>query len=462
MAFSGGTVAGVAVGCAVASFVLGAIVMTWLYRIASSDEPPPAPDPYAHEKFLRQLVEHVSDVVQPDIDHRLSWREGMWKGRHMTLHFLIGNFVSDYASGCAYDGDAPHDRPPVDSHLLHSLSGGAGEDWDKIYTNADHFERCRALKYFISRVLYLRMIPDGDCKITLLPPDMLSTYQRMLNKIPAKFMSFDGDPVEQAKSTQVLLQCWRAFTVFRCSEHRSALDVSGRDSYVSQRRPGCVRRGWIKAGTSSTDLQNELWQDDPRMPNILALESTLIEALTPFWPVRDSRGKPMQFKPFEDPEARAQLREITTLAADLALVVFSRIEPMEFFWPPSNVREGPPLQESIGSGIEIFGLRRRVPVPGCESEEHNRGPGTVIEIRPRYQDSDHIEVYLYKGGLERLKERIQKYEDIRKEQGDEETEQNKERRRRLEEELQEVKAVEPFQLKMGVETPGWDGATNFF
>jgi hypothetical protein len=96
--------------------------------------------------------------------------------------------------------------------------------------------------------------------------------------------------------------------------------------------------------------------DDPRLPNILAVEALIEDAFEPFW--NSAEFKPDYYT--SETEARAEakcyLREAIVEAAEIGLRLFAELPEHEFFWPTTNVREGP--QPFKAGEVTCFGVRR--------------------------------------------------------------------------------------------------------
>lgn len=459
MALSTGKAVGIAVGCSVGAFLMGFLVMFCLCRIyLNSPEPP---DPLAHSKFLKNVAEHLYNVSHPGTFDVSGGQ------RHFWLHYAVRKFVSEFVGGSGTD--MAHGGLPFDSNKFHQLAGGAHDDWDKLL-EMEEKDRHDTLVHFICRVIYLRIIPDGNCSITLLPPDILSTYQLMLTKIPPRGLPTENPPDciwkrrtsgEQARESQMLLQYWRAFTVYCCTE-RYKIPMTDKLNKDGMNRPGCIGIHWDSTFAYHSD-EYGMWEDDPRMPNILALESALRDALTPFWKYRDAKRDTEEAKhaPFQGPKARKELRRLIADFADLALCAFKNPEPVEYYWPSSKIHDGPSFEEG-GGRLSCFGSRRRVPVPGCESEDQDGSVATVIDQPPLYNDSGILWSYFENGGHRSLQEMVESCRKRQRDKGDLETEVEREERESKTDRLRRIEATEPYQIWSGTKTPGWDGATNFF
>lgn len=451
MGLSGRAVAGIATGCAIGALILGFSIALWLFRVLRPSADTPEPD--EDEQFLCKLSEHFRDTVSPELGDLGCHSPAALRGYLAEFYHAVRYFVR--MSVQRPSKDVAGNRRPFDATKFYELSGGAYENWDSLM-EMDEEDLRDALIHFVCRVIYLRVIPDGDCQITLLPPHILSTYQLMLTKVPAEMMNYGHDKIQQERNSQMLLQYWRAFTVFRCYEPYST--PIERVFQKGAQRAGCMGVGWQSEGPRLYKGYG-MYDDDPRMPNILALETTLKDVLAPFWSSFHYRG--YQGKPFEDPEARRLLRDVTAMAADLALFAFARPEPVEPFWSDAAQREGPSV-DGRGGRRSCFGMRVRLPVPGTESVEHSRDVRTLVAAEPIWNDSEDLWYWFGNGGLEKHKIIAQECKGIRFRKGDQETRQERETRETNADMIRRIEAVRPYLAPSQEETPGWKGATNFF
>ena len=84
-------------------------------------------------------------------------------------------------------------------------------------------------------------------------------------------------------------------------------------------------------------------EDDSRMPQVVATEEVLKNALSPFKPIKpplDSLSRPMRAGHPDADDADRNLRKIMTMAADLAIMAFADPAPTEFYWPTSKPPQG--------------------------------------------------------------------------------------------------------------------------
>lgn len=454
MALSAGAAAGIAVACSVTSFIIASIVVFFfirarLYALAAAQ----ASDPQVPDDFTPKMLQHIQGTCQPGGDRNGPGCVETDRDKHIQLWHMVNQFVHNFARGTG----PGRNGLSYNSDKFHQLSGGAHEDWDTLL-ELHPTDRGDAVVHFVCRVLHQRMVPDGDLNITLLPVDILTAYRRMLTKVPLKGWSMvEKDPDEQARDSRRLLQCWRAFTVFRSSEGYGKLR---HDDAGGSRRPGCLAFGWIKPFDETH--RRTMWDDDPRMPNLLAVERLLKDALAPL-----SGGiyrGPDQDKGIDCPAAQQALRDLLTVAADLALLVFSRMEPTELYWPAKNRRDGPMFRGGPPDSARLtcFGMRRRLPIPGCESTENGQDVRTVIDVSPFYSDSGSVIGFFDNGGAIEIKRKMDAENGRYLRIGGPETEDQAASRSAYTAIHQDFEAVRPFHTPIGVETPGWEGSNDFF
>jgi hypothetical protein len=82
-----------------------------------------------------------------------------------------------------FHGNGIEVNGPYQSSVFAELAGD-NEDWHRLI-EFDREQRWSTLVHFICRFLYHRMTTDGEISTSLLPVDMLSTYRRMLDEMPA-------------------------------------------------------------------------------------------------------------------------------------------------------------------------------------------------------------------------------------------------------------------------------------
>lgn len=445
MGLSAGAIAGISVASALVSFIIAIPVVLCFHRwYLASKKPPPLPphkDPWRNAREIRQCIRMIQNVL---ILERYNYTEiEMIDGQIVReLHWLVGDFVSHYLGGTGTDPDHPFDRSK-----FHRLAGGSHDDWDNL-PEMSKTVRESTLCHFICRVLYQRMISDGDLTITLLPTDMVSTYRRFLTKLPhlphGYFVNSGWPAEDRLRISTMLRQYWRTLTVYWGSERYDRLKKPGTE------RPGGLAKDWAPYNGY------EMMDDDPRLPNLLAVEAILKDALEPFWGPR-SQEHPDMGKRFEASEVQKEMRNMLTLAADVALKAFAHHEVTEFFWPPGNRREiqGP---FAWGGRLECFGMRHRFMTSAAKSDPFDDVENTQIDCRPRYNDSDHIDSYYKRGGHGSLVDSLREERAERKKSKKEETVQEKEDRERKESLVAALNEYEPV-YHASIQIPGWEGRT---
>jgi hypothetical protein len=175
--------------------------------------------------------------------------------------------------------------------------------------------------------------------------------------------------------------------------------------------------------------EDTMRDDDPRMPNVLALEALIEDAIEPFWSAEC-------FDPFATDleererraraEARKRKRLITTSAAELALRSFADLQQKEFYWPESSRREGPkPFPR--GGILVAFGVRCRMWRSGtdyCSMSQNVQSLEAArmgIVCKPRYNDTDRIKQYFQDESYIELVRDLENRERQKKRTGFEET-----------------------------------------
>lgn len=441
MAVSSAVAAGIGVGCSAFTFIISVPIVLWIRRWFLSGLDPDPPDPFYREKKRRECSRFILSAIRPG-------REDVQQWSTITEEFIhfagrISTFVMWYAEGTGQDTDFP-----IDHEKLHRLAGGSLEDWTNI-TSLDKVHRGHALTKLICRVLYQRMIPTGDCSITLLPANMLSTYQQMLTKLPVQG-PMTGIQEDRQRDLTMLRQHWRAMTAFCISENYrdlKELEKSG------SRKPNAL--------AMRQPYDGEMADDDPRMPNILAVETLLKDALNPFWE-GNHRGEPDNELCFDSSGAKAKLREITASAADIALKAFAQIEPIEFYWPLTDRCDGP---DPFGNGgyLHCFGVRQRQPCPGAESAQYKQAVTTANLVPPLYNDTPNLlwNLLCTDGHANAVKE-AREMQRRREANNGEETADNKKWREWLEDRNTKMWEYYDWHMSFPAKTNGWDGATDFF
>ncbi|KAL2211986.1 hypothetical protein CC79DRAFT_1364273 [Sarocladium strictum] len=437
MAVSSAVAAGIGVGCSAFTFVISFPIVLWIRRWFLRGLDPDPPDPYYEEKKRRECSRMILEAMQ---DHQ------QWST--MTedfIHFAsrISAFVMWYAEGTGQDTNFP-----LDPEKLHRLAGGSLENWANI-TNLDKEHRCHALAHLICRVMYQRMIPTGDCSITLLPANMLQTYQQMLTKLPIPGPMTENEK-ERQRTLTMLRQHWRAMTAFFISEDER--DLKEFEEQGTRKPNALVRR--YPNDCKMTD-------DDPRMPNILAVEALLRDALDPFWK-KALRAEIDDDLRFESTGAKTKLREITASAANIALKAFSQIEPIEFYWPLTDRCDGP---DPYGNGgyLHCFGVRQRQPCPGNESDQYKQVVTTANLVPPLYNDTPRLlwSLFYADSHANSVKD-AQELQRRKKANNGEETEDDRKRREWLEDRNAKMEEYLDWHMSFPAKTDGWDGATDFF
>lgn len=349
------------------------------------------------------------------------------------FHSRVSDYVRHYVAGIGSDNSSAN---PYQSSCFTDLAG-PHEDWDRLL-EFDQERRESALTHFICRFLYRRMVHDGDLAITLLPVDMLSTYRRMLTKSQPTFEGYvSEETVHHFKRITLLSRnYWRVLTTYWGSERYSDM------MYRRLPRTDCLKLDCRAMQEQSGLEDSNMRDDDPRMPRVLATEELLERLLSPF----DRNSALSDSLRIDSADARKTLRSIMTMAADLALLAFAEPEPTEFYWPPTNRREGYGPNDDDGM-LECFGIRQRWPVPGLE--ESSELVKTEFLCKPRYNDTAWFENTFEAG--EELKAAWERMTDAGHGQvGSAEATVLEGRRKKVEEYRERQKEAH--------EVPGWDGA----
>jgi hypothetical protein len=177
------------------------------------------------------------------------------------------------------------------------------------------------------------------------------------------------------------------------------------------------------------------------MPNILALEAQIEDALAPFWEGEDAEwitGDIGEYRLKEQAEAKEHLRRITTLAADAALINFGTLEAREFFWPESDTREGL-LPFKGGGKLELFGVRRQLWYrtgfwSKSQTLESLESLPLKVEWHPVYNDTYKLMNWWKNGDFHKLGQEVREHKKRRQDEEGEseaETEEWKEKERLL-------------------------------
>ncbi|KLU83008.1 hypothetical protein MAPG_02075 [Magnaporthiopsis poae ATCC 64411] len=226
---------------------------------------------------------------------------------------------------CTYTKD------PIDLAPFIAAAGDVG-DWELLNDRSNKYRLSEVLCQLICRVLGERIRPDGDPKTTLLPPDLLSLYQRYA-KIPSCELRGNASTTKYSDHIPIMMRhYWRS------------LAGNFAAAQVLRRKDGELSPPYLA-------------DDDPRFANIAATEELLQTLLAPFdyrhWPGEDLSRR--NHKGTRSVEGHEQFLSMMFHLFDLGLAMFSSPRPMNIFWPDN--RQG-------HEQLQCFGISCTNIVPG--------------------------------------------------------------------------------------------------
>lgn len=328
MSFSGPVVAGVGLGCA----LVAAVIATFAVFAIARDH---------FQGYIDRLLDrHRSDdgdgdgisamdsgeaalvVAQIGRIYRSVWPlETELSRRYNSFRVALDRVVGHYRFS--------HKLDLPDTSVFDAVAG-PHPDWE-IFLEDDYTHRQRpAAQHLICRILHQRMIPEGDPATTLLPPDIMSVYKKMMARDPRSFSATTYGSASNPRLEnlgRVMRHVWRGLTCHFAAYHA----------------PHIIP-------------ENGLADDDERMENVLATEKLLREEVLVHFRLSTDKSRGQRDE---------ELRNLMFFAAELAFLAFSSAEPIELFWP----RSGRPETDAANNDelvLTCFGIRMRNRIPGAE------------------------------------------------------------------------------------------------
>ncbi|KLU86930.1 hypothetical protein MAPG_05937 [Magnaporthiopsis poae ATCC 64411] len=323
MSFSGLVVAGVGLGCAlvgavIATFVVFAITrdhfqgkIDWLRGLNDSDD---GPSPMDMDRAAAAVQEIGS------IYHFLWPLEIELNRRYHSFRIALDRVVNQYLF---------HSKLDLPNTSVFDAVAGEHPDWKILLQEGETQRRRHAAVHLICRILHQRMIPEGDPATTLLPPDIMSVYKKMMARDLTGFTveAYGGYMPGIENFANVMRHVWRGLTCH----------------FAADRPPYATP-------------EDGFADDDERMKNVLATEKLLKEEVLVHF-VQSTNKSPR--------ECAEELRNLMFFAAELAFLAFSSAEPIELFW----TRSGRPETDAANNDeliLTCFGVRKRNRIPGVE------------------------------------------------------------------------------------------------
>ncbi|KAL8387025.1 hypothetical protein RB595_010213 [Gaeumannomyces hyphopodioides] len=345
MALSAGAAVGVVLGVLGLAFVL-ALGFRILWVIYMLRQPLPSGcehlyhDTEADKHARRAFGSYMSDLTPGGSQHI----------QHLRNAFVdhVASFISNHLNTLGYI----QGKRSID---LAKFTDAAGylEDWKLLNEHegmVDWGKVEEVLRHFICRVLGERIRPDGDPKITLLPPDLLQLYQRFAKVPPSEIQNNPDNRYHSDNIPTIMLHHWRAlggsFAVPRT--------INRKDATINPPR---------------------FLDDDSRLPAIAATQELLFTLLAPM--DKSLEGNPCPLDGYTEgmrsESGRASFMDLMVGVTELGLAMFSSPRPMDIFWPENREEH---------EGLVCFGITSTNIVPGSYSDRDHGLVHRQLFLRP--------------------------------------------------------------------------------